>query len=90
VPDLGDEFRAPFTSDVPALFLNGMLDGRTYPESAAETAAGFANATHVLIENAGHNLFMVAPEVTEVILAFMRGEDPEPRPIRVPVPRFPD
>jgi pimeloyl-ACP methyl ester carboxylesterase len=89
VPDLGEEFRAPLRSDVPALFLSGTLDGRTYPESAAETAAGFANATHILIENAGHNLFMVAPEVTEVILAFMRGENPEPRPIRIPLPRFP-
>lgn len=88
VPDLGDAYREPFTSDVPALFLSGTLDGRTYPESAAEIAARFSDATHVTIENAGHNLLMVAPEVTETIVAFVRGEKPARRSIAIPPPRF--
>ena len=48
---------------------------RTYPESQREATAGFSNLTQITIENAGHNLFMVMPEVTEAILAFMRGEE---------------
>ncbi len=89
VPDLGDAYREPFASAVPALLLSGTLDGRTYPESAAETAATLTDATHVLIENAGHNLFMVAPEVAEIIVAFMRGERPQRRTIELSPPRFP-
>ena len=88
VPDLGDEFRAPVVSAVPTLFLSGTLDGRTYPESAAETAARFANATHVLIENSGHNLFMVSPDVTEVILAFLEGKPAARKRIVLPTPTF--
>ena len=88
VPDLGDAFRAPVVSAVPTLFLSGTLDGRTYPESAAETAARFANGTHVLVESAGHNLFMVSPEVTEVILAFLEGKPVARERIVLPTPRF--
>lgn len=88
VPDLGDAFRAPVTSAVPTLFLSGTLDGRTYPESAVETASRFSNATHVLIENAGHNLFMVSPEVTDLIVAFLEGKPIEPVRIELPTPTF--
>ena len=88
VPDLGDEFRAPVVSAVPTLFLSGTLDGRTYPESAAETAARFTNGTHVIIENSGHNLFMVSPQVTEVILAFLEGKPVARTRIVLPPPTF--
>jgi pimeloyl-ACP methyl ester carboxylesterase len=88
VPDLGEDFRAPVTSAVPTLFLSGTLDGRTYPESAAETAARFDNATHVLVENAGHNLFMASPEVTDVILGFLEGKPIERKRIVLPTPTF--
>jgi pimeloyl-ACP methyl ester carboxylesterase len=88
VPDLGDDFRAPVTSTVPTLFLSGTLDGRTYPESAAETASRFSQATHVLIENSGHNLFMVSPEVTEVILTFLDDNPIERTRIVLPTPAF--
>ncbi len=73
--DLGDDFRVPPVSDVPTLLLSGTLDGRTYPESQAEAVAGLSDVTHLVIEHAGHNLFMVSPRVTEVILAFLRGGD---------------
>lgn len=88
VPDLGDDFRAPVASAVPTLFLSGTLDGRTYPESAMETASRFENATHLLIENAGHNLFMVSPEVTDVILAFLEGRSVDRERIVLPTPTF--
>jgi pimeloyl-ACP methyl ester carboxylesterase len=88
LPRLGDDFRASFESDVPTLFLSGTLDGRTYPESAAEIAARFSNATHILIENAGHNLFMVSPDVQDVIVAFMRGEIVRPRRLFIDPPNL--
>lgn len=73
--DLGDDFRTPVTTDVPTLMLTGTLDGRTYPESGADVRAGFANATQVTVENGGHNVFMQSPEIAEIVLRFMRGED---------------
>ena len=86
--DLGDEFRIPVSTDVPALLLSATLDGRTYPESQRETIAGFSNVVHVVIENAGHNLFMVSPRVTETILAFMRGETMADARWAIPPPDF--
>jgi len=65
------------------------LDGRTYPDSQREATAGFSNLTPVTIENAGHNLFMVSQEVTETILAFMRGETIEKTRLSVELPAFP-
>ena len=64
--DLGDAFRKAPASDVPTLILSGTLDGRTYPESAREAASGLSAARFVLVEGAGHNLFMTSPEVEAV------------------------
>jgi pimeloyl-ACP methyl ester carboxylesterase len=88
LPGLADSFRAPFESDIPTLFLSGTLDGRTYPESAAEIAGLFSNGTHILIDNAGHNLFMVSPEVQNVIVAFMRGEPVQLRRLYIEPPHL--
>ena len=89
IPDLGDEFRRSPKSNVPVLFLSGTLDGRTYPESAARIAAGFPNATRLIVENGGHNLFEAAPEIQEFIVAYMRtGKLPAPG-ISLPPPKFP-
>lgn len=88
VRDLGEAFRERIASDVPALFLSGTLDGRLYPESAAATAARFGRGTHVVIENAGHNLFMLSPQITETIVAFLKDEPIAHRRIVLPVPTF--
>ena len=61
-------------SDVPVLVLSGTLDGRTYPYSQRQAVAGLSQAQVTIVENAGHNLFMTSPAVTERIQAFMRGE----------------
>lgn len=83
---LGADFRAPFETDVPALFLSGTLDGRTYPESHREVAAQFTNAAFVTVDNAGHNLFMVSEEVQARVIAFL-GREPVPEtPIGVAPP----
>lgn len=86
--DLGEEFREKPVSDIPALLFSGTLDGRTYPESQLEALAGMSNLTAVTVVNAGHNLYMTSPEVTEVIQAFMRGETVTKTEIVVPPPSF--
>ncbi|MFP3944647.1 MAG: alpha/beta hydrolase, partial [Alphaproteobacteria bacterium] len=73
VPDLGPDFRSPVKTDVPALFLTGTLDGRTYPEGHREIMQGFSRPVHVVIEDAGHDLFMSTPGVHDVIAAFLEG-----------------
>jgi len=76
VPELvlNDNFRIDAVSDVPVLLLSGTLDGRTYLESQAEAASGLTNLDHMIVEGAGHNLFMWSPDVTETIRQFMLGE----------------
>ena len=88
IESLPDSFRAPLTSKVPALFLSGSLDGRTYVESHREIAAGFENATHVVIENAGHDLFMVSDEVGQRIEEFLRKGETSGAPIVLPTVQF--
>jgi pimeloyl-ACP methyl ester carboxylesterase len=86
--DLGDDFRGPVRTDVPTLMLTGTLDGRTYPEGAAEVRDGFTNVRQVIVENGGHNIFMQSPEISEIVLRFMRGEEVPPR-VTLEPPTFP-
>jgi pimeloyl-ACP methyl ester carboxylesterase len=86
--DLGDGFRAAPQSAVPTLVLTGTLDGRTYPDEQQAAVSGLTNVVTVTVENAGHNLFMVSPEVTEVIREFMRGQAPHTAVIKVEAPSF--
>lgn len=69
---LDDAFRTDPVSDVPVLLLSGTLDGRTYLESQTEAVSGLSNLDLMIVEGAGHNLFMFSPAVTERIQEFMR------------------
>ncbi len=75
-PDLGSDFRAPFTSDVPTLFLSGTLDARTPICNAEEVRAGFSHNPHIIIEGATHStaLIVSAPGVVPAMLDFLRGQ----------------
>ena len=86
VPDLGDTFRAPLRSDVPALLISGTLDGRTRPRQAEELRAGMPNAEHLVIEGAGHSdpLFLSSPKILEAMKGFLRGEPLRERVITLP------
>lgn len=86
--DLGDEFRTDPVGGTPVLVLTGTLDGRTYVEGQAEAIAGLSNAHQVIVENAGHNLYMSSSEVHDVIHAFMRDEDGLTSHITVDLPDF--
>jgi pimeloyl-ACP methyl ester carboxylesterase len=86
--DLGDEFRKFPQSDIPTLLLTGTLDGRTYIQAQKEATQGLTNLTHVMVNNAGHNLFMVSPKVTEVIHSFLSDEKLDTLEIEVELPPF--
>jgi pimeloyl-ACP methyl ester carboxylesterase len=86
--DLGEEFRNAPISNVPTLLLSGTLDGRTYIESQLESVAGLKNLTAITIENAGHNLFMSSPKVTETILKFMQDGEIKDKTITIDLPDF--
>ena len=72
------EFRAPVSSDLPALFISGALDARTPVENAEEVAARFSNARHLVITDGGHDddLLIGSPEIGEAIMAFFEGRAP--------------
>jgi pimeloyl-ACP methyl ester carboxylesterase len=74
VTDLGNDFRQELHSDIPTLFVSGTLDGRTLYQSQVELAANFTNANMITVEGGGHNVFMTAPEISERVLDFFKGE----------------
>lgn len=84
VSDLGADFRAPFKSDVPTLFLSGTLDGRTSLEDAEEVRRGFANGQLVLVEGAAHDPYHLTPKVPAAMLDFLDGKS-VPERISVPL-----
>lgn len=84
--DLGDKFRQPVKTNAPTLILSSTLDGRTYPKAAAEAISGPA-VQMVVVENGGHNVFMQAPEISDIILRFMRGET-IPKKVTLEPPKF--
>lgn len=85
--DVGDAFRAPFRSDIPALFISATLDGRTYPDEAAEEIKGFSNKRRLIVENGGHNIYEADQRVADAVLAFFKGEATPERIIMAP-PKF--
>ena len=86
--DLGDSFRTNPKSNVPTLLLTGTLDGRTYIQSQYEATSGLSNLTKVTVKNAGHNLFMVSPKITETIKTFLRNEPIQEKEIEFILPPF--
>ncbi|MEM9921922.1 MAG: alpha/beta fold hydrolase [Bacteroidota bacterium] len=72
-PQLPDPFRAMPTNKVEALLLSGTMDGRTYLKSGQAIAQKFVNGQHVIIENAGHDLYMTSPLIGNMVLDFFNG-----------------
>jgi pimeloyl-ACP methyl ester carboxylesterase len=73
--DLGDEFRRPVISEVPALILAGDLDPRTPIENGHEIVATLSRGRLITIQNATHqfDVFGSAP-VKAVLRQFLNGE----------------
>lgn len=81
--DLGDTFRLPKPNAVPTLLFTGTLDGRTYVEGQKESVAHLKQLTQVIVENAGHNLYTISPEVLARMLAFFADQQVDTKPIVV-------
>ena len=87
--DLGDAFRAPVTSRVPALLLVGDLDPRTPEANAREVAATLPRSTVVIVENATHQFDLFGTSAIRDLLArFLRGETALPDRLPLPPPAF--
>ena len=75
IPDLGDDFRKPLISSVRTLFMSGTLDFNTPPYQAEEVRWGFANSSHIIVKNAGHEQIIRHPEATNTIIDFLKGKN---------------
>jgi pimeloyl-ACP methyl ester carboxylesterase len=89
-PDLGEAFRAPVKSQVPALFISGTLDVRTPVSNAEEVRRGFRTSTHLIIDGAVHSdpLFLSSPKIKDVMLEFMKGQSVSTTRITLPPLKF--
>src|SRR5262245_36489695 len=80
MPDLGDGFRSPVVTPVRILLLSGSLDFNTPPYQSEEFRWGAPNATHLVIENAGHEqLFFQNDDMMPVVRDFLAGKDVKDR-----------
>jgi pimeloyl-ACP methyl ester carboxylesterase len=87
--DLGEAFRRPMTSDVPALLLVGDLDPRTPVENAREVARTLPKARVVVLENATHQFDLFGtPTIREILERFLRGESLAGERVALPLPAF--
>ena len=87
-PDLGDAYRSPIKTDVPTLFVSGVLDNNTQPFQADEVRKSFKSSTHIVIDNAGHESMLVEPQVQQTMVQFLRGEDVSKVKITLPPLKF--
>ncbi len=72
-PMLPNKFRKLKNNKVNALLFSGNMDGRTYLSSGIEIAKKFENGKHIIVENAGHDLYMSSPRIGDTILDFFKG-----------------
>lgn len=87
-PDLGDDFRAPITTDVRTLFISGTLDSNTPPSQADAVRKTFKRSTHLVVENGGHEDLMPNAEVKRAVVRFMKGEDVSDVRVAYPALKF--
>jgi pimeloyl-ACP methyl ester carboxylesterase len=90
IPDLGDAFRADVRSEVPALLISGTLDGRTRPRAAKAISRGLRNATHLVIEGAGHSdpLFLSSGKILVAMKQFLGGGRVDVHDVTAEIPPF--
>jgi pimeloyl-ACP methyl ester carboxylesterase len=91
LPDLGETFRAPVTSEVPTLFVSGTMDGRTPVSNAREVMQGFRRATHLILDQAGHDddLWISSSTIAERIARFLAGASVRGGTLRTKMLRIP-
>ena len=87
-PDLGDAYRSAIKTDVPTLFVSGVLDNNTQPFQADEVRKTFKRSTHLIIDNAGHESMLVDAQVQQTMVDFLRGQDVSKTKITLPPLKF--
>lgn len=87
---LGEEFRSPLQSEVPALLVSGTLDGRTPPENAESLLSGFSHAVHLRINGASHDdeLWLGNPKISAHVASFLAGKEVKNAELAVPPPEM--
>jgi pimeloyl-ACP methyl ester carboxylesterase len=85
VNDLGEQFRSPVVSSVPALFISGTLDGRTSLAAANEVRKGFRNSTQAIVRGAAHDIYGETPQLIDLMRRFMLGDKLRNTTLTVPV-----
>src|SRR5262245_43199093 len=89
MPDLGDAFRSPVVTAARVLLVSGSLDFNTPPQQSEEFRWGAPNATHLVVENAGHEqIFFQNDNVVPVVRDFLMGNDVKDRRVTYPPLRF--
>ncbi|GAB3162761.1 alpha/beta fold hydrolase [Telluribacter humicola] len=86
--DLGDAYRAPVKSKVRTLFISGTMDSNTPPSNVEQLLPGFANASHVLVQNAGHESTLADEKVQQLIVGFFSNEPIKSETLAMPAPKF--
>ena len=85
---LPNVFRIQKENNVNALLFSGTLDGRTYLSSGKAIAKKFKNGKHIIVENAGHDLYMSSPAIGDMMLRFFKGEHIDNQTIHVDITVF--
>ena len=86
--DLGDAYRGPLASNARVLFISGTLDSNAPPYQAEALRFGMPRATHIVVDNAGHEDTLPNREVQNAMVDFFAGKDVSNRHIALPAPRF--
>lgn len=88
--DLGEKFRSPVKTNIPALFISGTLDVRTPPSNAEAVRKGFKTSEHLIIDGAVHSdpLFVSSPKIKDVMIEFMKGQRISTDKIELPPLKF--
>lgn len=88
--DLGDAFRAPIQSDVPALFISGSLDGRTPLSNVQAQLSGFRQGSHLTVRGASHDdeMWLGDAAIAEHIADFIGGRPVGDIELRISPPKF--
>ena len=88
VKELDENFRAPFKSNLPALFLIGDRDGRTFVAEQREVVKQFPQAKQVLIKGGGHDSFLTDQQVINAIELFFDNKLKKVPVIQLQEPAF--
>ncbi len=87
-PDLGDTYRSAIKTDIPTLFVSGVLDNNTQPFQADAVRKTFKTSTHIVIDNAGHESMLVDPQVQQTMVLFLQDQDVSKVKIALPPLKF--